>query len=44
MREIAELIDQETDAATLSNLRISLQTLASGAHVKAHTLSKGKRR
>jgi hypothetical protein len=42
MREIAELIDSETDAGTLSDLRISLQTLASGAHCKAWHLSKGR--
>lgn len=42
MREIAELIDSETDPRILSDLRISLATLASGAHVKAHQCSKGK--
>lgn len=44
MREIAELIDSETDPAILSDLRISLGTLASGAHHKAWHLSKGRRR
>lgn len=44
MREIAELIDGETDPALLSDLRISLATLASGAHYKAWHLSKGRRR
>jgi hypothetical protein len=42
MREIAELIDGETDPATLSDLRASLRVLADGAHGKAWTLSKGK--
>ncbi len=42
MRAIAELIDGETDARVLSDLRISLSTLSSGAHYKAHQLSKGK--
>lgn len=44
MREIAELIDDELDPAVLSDLRISLRTLASGAHDKAWRLSRGKRR
>jgi hypothetical protein len=44
MREIAELIDSETDPATLSDLRASLDILSSGAHCKAWHLSKGKRR
>lgn len=44
MREIAELIDTETDPAVLSDLRISLSTLAAGAHEKAWRLSKGRRR
>lgn len=44
MREIAELIDSETSPATLSDLRISLDTLSSGAHCKAWQLSKGRRR
>lgn len=44
MREIAELIDSETNPATLSDLRISLDTLARGAHYKAWHLSKGRRR
>lgn len=44
MRELAELIDSETDPAILSDLRISLNTLASGAHHKAWHLSKGRRR
>lgn len=42
MREIAELIDAETDPRVLSDLRISLQTLAAGAHNKAHRTSKGR--
>ena len=44
MREIAELIDSEADPRTLSDLRVSLETLASGAHSKAWHLSKGKMR
>jgi hypothetical protein len=44
MREIAELIDEETEPALLSDLRISLGVLASGAHEKAWRLSKGRRR
>ena len=44
MREIAEIIDSESSPAVLSDLRISLQTLTSGAHVKAHMISKGRRR
>jgi hypothetical protein len=44
MREIAELIDSETNPATLSDLRASLDILSSGAHCKAWHLSKGKRR
>lgn len=44
MREIAELIDDETDPATLRDLRVSLSTLASGAHEKAWRLSKGRSR
>lgn len=42
MREIAELIDDETDPAILSDLRLSLKTLSAGAHDKAHRLSKGR--
>lgn len=44
MRELAELIDDETNPGKLSDLRISLDTLASGAHHKAWHLSKGRRR
>ena len=44
MRELAELIDDETDPQKLRDLRVSLETLASGAHSKAHTLSKGRTR
>jgi hypothetical protein len=44
MREVAELIDEEVDPALLSDLRISLATLAAGAHEKAWRLSKGRRR
>ena len=44
MRELAELIDSETDPKVLSDLRISLTTLASGAHCKSHQLSKGRYR
>lgn len=44
MRELAELIDSEADPRILSDLRISLSTLAAGAHHKAHSLSKGKLR
>lgn len=44
MRELAELIDDETNPNTLSDLRISLSTLAAGAHEKAWRLSKGRRR
>ena len=44
MRELAELIDDETNPGTLSDMRISLATLASGAHEKAWRLSKGRRR
>lgn len=42
MRELAELIDDESDPAVLSDLRISLRTLAAGAHTKAHHLSRGR--
>lgn len=42
MREIAELIDAEGDPDTLHDLRVSLETLASGAHVKAWRLTKGR--
>ena len=42
MREIAELIDAEPDPRILRDLRVSLQTLASGAHEKAWRLSKGR--
>lgn len=44
MRELAELIDDEADPNTLGDLRISLNTLAAGAHEKAWRLSKGRRR
>lgn len=44
MREIAELIDSETDPRVLSDVRISLRTLAAGAHDKAYRLSKGRNR
>lgn len=44
MREIAELIDSETDTEILRDLRVSLSTLAAGAHEKAFRLSKGIRR
>lgn len=44
MREIAEIIDSETEAAKLSALRTSLTTLAAGAHDKAHRASKGRHR
>mgnify|MGYP006371748621 FL=1 len=42
MREIAELIDDETDPKALSELRVSLGILRDGAHGKAWQLSKGK--
>ena len=42
MRELAEIIDSETDPKVLSDLRISLSTLSAGAHRKAHSLSKGR--
>lgn len=44
MRELAELIDEECSPDTLRDLRVSLGTLAAGAHDKAHRLSKGKLR
>lgn len=44
MREIAELIDDERDPAKLRDLRVSLDTLATGAHGKAWSLSKGRLR
>jgi len=42
MRELAELIDSEVDPVILRDLRVSLQTLAAGAHEKAHRISKGQ--
>lgn len=42
MRELAELIDEERDPVKLRDLRVSLVTLASGAHEKAFRLSKGR--
>lgn len=44
IREIAELIDDTADPATLRDLRVSLETLGSGAGEKAWRLSKGRRR
>ena len=44
LREVAELIDDETNPAVLRDLRVSLETLAAGAHEKAWRLSKGRTR
>lgn len=44
MRELAELIDEETNPAKLRDLRVSLEALASGAHEKAFRFSKGRTR
>jgi hypothetical protein len=42
MRELAELIDDERDPRKLSDIRVSLRTLADNASEKAWRLSKGK--
>jgi len=42
MRELAELIDDESEPAKLRDLRVSLEALAAGASEKAYRLSKGR--